>query len=76
MRVIKNSVRQDYETYVKRKVVYAKQNLIRKWMKRSDYKAILYVQSYEQMDHHSKHFDKVVQSQLMPDEGQSQQTNA
>lgn len=61
MSVIKNSVKQDYETYVKRKLLQEKKKLIQRWMARSDYEAILVVQSHDQMNQQIKHAEKMVE---------------
>ena len=47
MNVIKTSISHDYEKYVMKKLLKEKKNYIKKWMARSDYEAILFVQSYK-----------------------------
>ena len=46
MEVIKDSVKDDYEKYVKIKLLQAKDQVMKKWYKRSDYDAILSVTNY------------------------------
>ena len=43
---IKDSVRHDYEIYVKRKLLSAKNKIALKWRQRQDYDAILSVRPY------------------------------
>lgn len=43
MDTIKKSVQYDYETFVKKKVLFAKKKVIKKWQKRKDYDAMLSV---------------------------------
>ena len=43
MNTIKDSVKKDYEAYVKKKLLMAKRKIIKKWQKRSDFDAILSV---------------------------------
>lgn len=52
MSVVKDSVKENYEQMVKLKLLKAKKNQMKKWAKRSDYKAYLCVQEYQTMENH------------------------
>lgn len=60
MAVVKESVKENYEKMVKRKLLKAKHNISKKWLKRSDYTAFLSVQEIQTKEQHIKATEREV----------------